>query len=144
MNVKRFLISALGLLAWLSPVAFATEAPPPKLTLISNVNVFDGKTDKLHERMHVLVKDNLIEAVSDEPLVIIQTDNVTMIDGGGRTLMPGLIDAHSHLAHTDVPLSVLLTADHNYITLVQGQAATKMLMRGFTAFRDVGTYGESQ
>ena len=44
--------------------------------------------------MHVLVKDNLIETISDEPMAIIQTDNVTIIDGGGRTLMPGLIDAH--------------------------------------------------
>ena len=64
-----------------------------KLTLISNVNVFDGKTEKLHENMYVLVKDNLIETVSNEPLAVVQTDNVTLIDGGGRTLMPGMIDA---------------------------------------------------
>lgn len=36
------------------------------------------------ENMHVLVKDNLIETVSDELLAVIQTDNVTMVDGGGR------------------------------------------------------------
>jgi len=39
---------------------------------------------KFLENMHVLVKGNLIETVSDEPLAVIQTDNVTMVDGGGR------------------------------------------------------------
>ncbi len=60
----------------------------PRITLISNVNVFDGKSDELQKNMHVLVKGNLIESISSEPLAVIQTDNVKVIDGGGRTLMP--------------------------------------------------------
>lgn len=70
--------------------------PKSKRTLISNVNIFDGVNDTLHQGMQALIKDNLIEIVSADPVAIIQSDNVAMIDGGGRTLMPGLIDSHVH------------------------------------------------
>jgi len=60
--------------------AIAQESEP-RIILISNVNVFDGKSDELQKNMHVLVKDNLIESISIEPLAVIQTDNVTVIDG---------------------------------------------------------------
>lgn len=91
------------LLTGLSQLALANEAPLPKLTLISNVNIFDGKTDRLHQGMQVLIKDNLIETTSDEPLAVLQTDNVTMLDVGGRTLIPGLIDAHWHTSYGQRP-----------------------------------------
>ena len=99
MNVRQLSIFAMCLLAAVSQVALASDAPPPKPTLISNVNIFDGKSDKLQQGMHLLIKDNLIETISDEPLAVIQTDNVTMIDVGGRTLIPGLIDAHWHTSY---------------------------------------------
>lgn len=60
----------------ITTVAMAQDsAQLPKLTLISNVNVFDSKTKKLSKGMHVLVKDNLIETVSAEPLAVVQTDD---------------------------------------------------------------------
>lgn len=89
---RTIVIVLLAVITSISGFAQAAEQPASKLTFISNVNVFDGKTEKLHENMYVLVKDNLIETVSNEPLAVIQTDNVTMIDGGGRTLMPGVIE----------------------------------------------------
>ena len=55
-------VTTLFLLALSTSLAMAQDAPP-KLVLISNVNVFDGVTDKLHPNMHVLVKDNLIATV---------------------------------------------------------------------------------
>ncbi len=51
----------------------AAEPAESQLTLISNVNVFDGENEKLLKNMHVLVKDNLIETISSEPLAVIQT-----------------------------------------------------------------------
>ena len=114
------------------------EPPAPKLTLISNVNVFDGKTDKLHEKMHVLVKGNLIETVSKEPLAIIQTDNVTVIDGAGRTLMPGLIDAHWHTMWNFSTISNTLGSSFGYLNIAAAKASGDTLMRGFTTVRDVG------
>ena len=61
-----------------SGFSLAAEPLESKLTLISNVNIFHGENEKLRKNMHVLVKGNLIETISDEPLAIIQTDNVTI------------------------------------------------------------------
>jgi len=132
--IAALLASVLGL----SSVSQAAEPAPARLTLISNVNIFDGKNEKLHENMHVLVKGNLIETVSNEPLAVIQTDNVTMIDGGGRTLMPGLIDAHWHVMFATMPLSAVMNADLGYQTVFACSEAKNTLLRGFTSVRDAG------
>ena len=62
-------------------------------TNLTNVNVFDGVNEALIENANVVVTDNLITAVSTEPLAIA---GGTVIDGGGRTLMPRLTDCHWH------------------------------------------------
>jgi len=117
----------------------AAEPAASKLTLISHVNIFDGENEKLLKDMHVLVKDNLIETVSDEPLAVIQTDNVTMIDGGGRTLMPGMIDAHWHTYYANIPVGqLLLNSDMSDVAIAGLLGAEKTLMRGFTTVRDIG------
>ena len=66
-----------------------------------------------------------------------------MIDGAGGTLMPGLIDAHTHLVMSTITIPELMTADPNYIMLRAGAAAGEELMRGFTSARDMGgpTFG---
>lgn len=64
MRSNIFVICLLAIITSISGLAQAGEQQS-KLTLISNVNVFDGKTEKLHENMYVLVKDNLIETVSN-------------------------------------------------------------------------------
>jgi imidazolonepropionase-like amidohydrolase len=61
-----------------------------------------------------------------------------VIDGGGRVLMPGLIDAHAHLWFETLPWQVGPAADWSYIDIVSGIAAQALLMRGFTAVRDAG------
>ena len=136
---KNALIFALAaFIMCISVFAQAAEESAPSLTLISNVNIFDGKTEKLHKNMHVLVKDNLIETVSNEPLAVIQTDNVTMIDGGGRTLIPGLIDAHWHTYYANIPVSTLATGDMAEVGIAGMYGAKETLMRGFTTVRDIG------
>ena len=104
MKLNAFVIGLLAVMICMPNFAQAAEQPPPNLTLISNVNIFDGKTEKLRKNMHVLVKDNLIETISSEPLAVIQTDNVTIIEGKGRTLMPGMIEGHGHVMFaSDLP-----------------------------------------
>ena len=133
-----FIVIASSFVA-VQPALAKEQQPVPTLVLISNVNIFDGKTEKLHENMHVLVKDNLIETVSNEPLAIIQTDNVTMIDGGGRTMMPGMIDVHWHTYLANMTLGQLLnSADMGDITIAGLLGNEQVLMRGFTTVRDIG------
>ena len=117
----------------------AEEAADSKLTLIREVSIFDGENEKLLKNMHVLVRGNLIEKISDEPLAVSDnSDNLTVIHGGGRMLMPGLIDAHWHSMYSSLPLATLLTSDIAYMSLVASKANEGALMRGFTTVRDIG------
>ena len=60
-----------------------------------------------------------------------------MIDGGGRTLMPGLIDAHAHPTFNTTPLAFAASADPNYLQIRSAVQAGGLLMDGFTSIRDV-------
>lgn len=73
--------------------AAADESGPAK-TLIRNVNVFDGISEELSMNKSVQIEGNFIKQVSAEP---ISPAGATVIDGGGRTLLPGFIEGHAHL-----------------------------------------------
>ncbi len=95
-----FLIASGALLAT-TPVNSAEEKPLPQV-LFTNVNIFDGNSDSLAEGMSVLVEGNLIKQVKKGD---IKTNRLTrVIDGGGRTLMPGLIESHVHLNRSSVAI----------------------------------------
>src|SRR5215470_12689218 len=63
-------------------------------TLFQKVRIFDGKSSDLSAPSNVLVRANRIERISTSPIAV--DSGTRVIDGGGRTLMPGLIDAHWH------------------------------------------------
>src|SRR5690606_17590903 len=107
-------------------------------TVFSNVRIFDGKRGELSPPSHVLVRGNKIEKISTEPIPADRRGDTVLIDGGGRTLMPGLIDAHVHTMMESIPLIKGLTADIGYTNLVAARAAEKQLLRGFTSVRDLG------
>jgi imidazolonepropionase-like amidohydrolase len=108
-------------------------------TLFLNVRVFDGRNDTLSPPSSVLVKGNTIERVSTSPIDASTIGNTTVIDGQGRVLMPGLIDAHWHAFMAATPQTVLMTADASYLQLLAGRQAKATLMRGFTTVRDMGS-----
>ena len=133
----RFGIAALLAAAMLPGLASAQQpAAAPAQTLFQNVRIFDGRGAVLSAPSNVLVKGNVIERISTAPIAA--EPGVTVVAGGGRTLMPGLIDAHVHMAMSTVPQLLLMTADMNYVMQRQGKSAGDMLMRGFTSGRDVG------
>jgi imidazolonepropionase-like amidohydrolase len=111
------------------------DAKQPNVTLFKNVKVFDGKSDKLSASTSVLVVGKKIEKIGDD---IAAPETATVIDAGGRTLMPGLIDVHWHaMLVRPTPVEVLMW-DAGYANLVAGAEATETLLRGFTTVRDVG------
>jgi imidazolonepropionase-like amidohydrolase len=122
---------ALGLTSVVAPASAQTSPPE---TLFRNVRVFDGPHLALTEPTNVLVCGNKI-AVIDRAA---SSPGATVIDGGGRTLMPGLIDAHTHIMFNSLSQAALLTVDVGFINIVAAKAATDMLMRGFTSIRDLG------
>jgi imidazolonepropionase-like amidohydrolase len=130
----------LGYVATLSKqvsnrVARPAPVPQPSMTLFKNVKVFDGKSDKLTANTSVLIVANKIEKISDD---IAAPEKATVIDAEGRTLMPGLIDAHWHAMLVRPTPAEALTWDLGYANLVAGAEATDTLLRGFTTVRDMG------
>jgi imidazolonepropionase-like amidohydrolase len=114
------------------------QAPSPASTVIQNVRIFDGTGSRLSGSSHVLVRGNRIERISATPIAADRRADTVLIDGGGRTLMPGLIDTHWHTMLVRPSHAALLTADIGHLTLVAGAEATATLMRGFTTIRDMG------
>lgn len=116
----------------------ATDETVAACVLFQNVRIFDGKSDELSAPSHVLVRGNKIEKISSEPIPTDRRADTVIIEGGGKTLMPGLIDAHVHTMMESIPLLTGLTSDISYVTLVAARAAEKQLLRGFTTVRDLG------
>jgi imidazolonepropionase-like amidohydrolase len=107
------------------------------VTLFRNVRVL-SKEGQLSSPSNVLVRGNVIERISISPIPTDRSANTKVIEGNGRTLMPGLIDAHTHIVMQSIPMSVAMIADIGYLNLVAGKAANDMLLRGFTTIRDLG------
>lgn len=133
---KRAFFSVLFALASLisSPMAHA-QAQKPSTTLFQDVRIFDGKSGSLSGSQNVLIEGNKIARISASA---INAPGATVINGKGRTLMPGLIDAHTHIMFSTVPQTALLTADIGFVNVAAVKAASDMLMRGFTTARDLG------
>jgi imidazolonepropionase-like amidohydrolase len=102
------------------------------------VRIFDGKAEKLTDPSNVMVRGNIIERVSSVSIQPPADANVTVIDGGGRTLMPGLIDAHWHAMMIRSTPAQGIAGDVGYNNIAAGAEATDTLLRGFTTVRDVG------
>lgn len=102
--------------------------------LINNVNIFDGTSDNLISDMSVLIEGNKIAKIAAS---ISASNDVTVIDGGGRTLTPGFIDAHTHL-QWNLGVAEQLYAPADYQAALTMVEAENTLMRGFTTVRDVG------
>jgi imidazolonepropionase-like amidohydrolase len=116
----------------------AHAAEPPAVTVFENVRIFDGKSEQLSANANVLVRGNTIEKISKDPIPVDADAPAKIIAGGGRTLMPGLIDAHWHAMLVRPTPAALLVDDFGYLNLVAGAEARDTLMRGFTTVRDVG------
>lgn len=104
-------------------------------TLFRNARIFDGHSGDCPERMQVLVEDGTIREVTSEP---IKAADAHVIDVGGRTLMPGLIDAHIHACASDVSVQKVDLAGDPYRTAHAARMLGYALDCGFTTVRDIG------
>lgn len=103
--------------------------------LFQNARLFDGKNAECAEGMSVLVADGRIQEISAKP---IQAPDAQAIDVAGRTLMPGLIDAHVHAYASDVSVQRIEAAGPAYRTAHGVRMLGHALDCGFTTVRDVG------
>jgi imidazolonepropionase-like amidohydrolase len=125
-----------------------TQSPAPKppdtVYLLKPAHIFDGESAQLHDGWVVLVRGEKIEAVGPASEIKAPAD-AKVIDLPGMTLMPGLIEAHSHvLLH---PYSETVWNDQvarEALSLRVARATNHLrstLMAGFTTIRDLGTEG---
>ncbi|MGF1691061.1 amidohydrolase family protein [Photobacterium kagoshimensis] len=99
---------------------------------IINANVFNGTDDQLERNTSLLIEDNLITKIGDiDPAI---ADEV--IDAQGKTVMPGLMDAHVHITMS-APFHELDKMTREEVAIRSAKVAEEMLMRGFTTVRDV-------
>jgi len=137
---RRIFTAALPLMAIGLASAAHSQGKPSEnyagATLFENVRIFDGNGVSLSAPSNVLIKGNIIERISTEPIAA--EPGVTVIAGNGRTLMPGLIDAHWHAMLIRPNPAQAIVGDVGYNNIAAGVEATDTLMRGFTTVRDVG------
>jgi imidazolonepropionase-like amidohydrolase len=103
--------------------------------LFKNFQMLDPEHDELRGGYELLVEGERIKDVSMKP---IKAPDAALIDCGGRTLMPGLIDSHVHVVLSEVSIPRL---ENVPLTLMTARAAVLMrgmLDRGFTSVRDTG------
>lgn len=130
-KLLRYIIS--GVLAVSSTGLLAQD--DQEVTLFTNVNVFDGVNEKLIQNANVVVTGNLITQVSKEPLAVA---GGKVIDGGGRTMIPGMIDVHWHVTYCCAAQSTVISGDMSEIAIRASLGAEETLLRGFTTVRDAG------
>ena len=140
----------LGVLLTIAPVSGVTSgqdvvpgdanenAPGSSETsvLFRNVRIFNGTDPVLQGASDVLVRGNRIVQIGPADTSV--EPGVTIIDGAGRTLMPGLIDMHWHTMAVRPTIAVAMTSTSGYLNLLAGAEASDTLQRGFTTVRDVG------
>jgi imidazolonepropionase-like amidohydrolase len=135
--LSKLVVLSLFIFGWLAYAAPAQDSHPSAV-LFEDVRVFDGKSAALSGPTNVLVRGNKIEKISTAPPSPDLTSNTRIINGGGRTLMPGLIDAHWHAMLIRPTPAQGIDGDVGYNNIVAGAEATDTLLRGFTTVRDVG------
>ena len=103
--------------------------------LFKNARVFDGTNADCAEGQWIRVADGRIQEISAHPLL---APTARVIDVGGRTLMPGLIDAHVHAFASDVAVQKIDAMGEAYRAAHAVRMLTHALHCGFTTVRDVG------
>jgi imidazolonepropionase-like amidohydrolase len=116
--------------------SFAQETPAREI-LLRDVRILDVVGGRLGPSTSVLIQGNRITAIGPSANA---APGTTTIDGHGQTLMPGLIDAHVHLTFGSMLLKDLYdpATTPEKAGAAAAASAGQMLLRGFTAVRDVG------
>jgi imidazolonepropionase-like amidohydrolase len=137
---SRDALCVMSFLACATAPTARAQTPSPTAVIFENVRIFDGTSDRLSAPSNVLVVGSVIRTISTAPLAAPAGSSVTRIAGGGRTLMPGLIDNHVHIFMSASSQAEMLDPKATF-ELLEAKAAEEaklMLLRGFTAARDMG------
>jgi len=140
MQPLKSLLSSILILCSANVPAQVQQVTQPASVIFENVRIFNGTSDQLSAPSNVLIMGNVITAISTTAIAAASETSVTRIQGNGRTLMPGLIDNHVHIFMSANSQAEMLNPKASFESLEQKaiEEAKLMLLRGFTAARDVG------
>lgn len=139
-------VCLLVLIGFIAQAGFAQSSPSntdqsqeTSGVLFENVRIFDGTSPQLSAAANVLVVGNKIQQISTDAIAPPSESSVTRINGNGKVLMPGLIDAHTHLYWENTPINVALSPNTSPEDLNRAaeMTAKNYLLRGFTTARDM-------
>jgi imidazolonepropionase-like amidohydrolase len=136
----RLLLGGLFILGFGAVQVADAQDRPSSGVLFESVRIFDGTSERLSAPSNLLVVGNTIQKISTAHIAVPHGVKVTRINGRGRALMPGLIDNHVHITLSAWSQHEALQPDMTpeRLEVRAAQEAEKMLMRGFTAVRDLG------
>lgn len=145
------LLLAFAMSLFLPFSANAQEQTGPSHTFIYNVDVFDGMNQEVKRNVGVLIENNIIETVMEgkfdttnirqkviDFMTREESENLIVIDGGGRFLMPGLIDCHVHMSLYRPIMDMRINMSGWEVAALSAARAENWLMTGFTTLRDIG------
>jgi imidazolonepropionase-like amidohydrolase len=104
-------------------------------TVFRNATLFDSATAELNPHATIVVEGDKIDTVSFRE---INVSDAQVFDLGGRIVLPGLIDAHVHVAATVPDFFKLTLMPQSLITAQSKDLLERMLSRGYTTVRDAG------
>ena len=107
------------------------------VTVLENCSILTPGQAALNEDSHVVIEDNRIREVGSSGRVD-GFANAHRIDVAGRTVMPGLIDAHVHVTVASLDIGQVGREPASLTALRARGLMHEMLMRGFTTVRDAG------
>jgi imidazolonepropionase-like amidohydrolase len=145
--IKQALLSFLLLFLFPSSLPFGqTPKPAPQVIVIRAGRLFDSEKGVFLPARTIVVKDNLIEAVGENLPV---PAGARVIDLSRYTVLPGLIDAHTHLLYLEDPSAGLATEGIKALTIegttlraLRGAARGRTFLNaGITTVRDLGNSG---
>ncbi|MHA3978910.1 metal-dependent hydrolase family protein [Halovulum sp. GXIMD14794] len=108
---------------------------PGRPLLLRNLRYYDGLGSDMTDGQDILVDGGRIAALVQAGQGPEEAD---IVDCGGRTVIPGLIDCHWHATLVGVSQVAAMTQDIGWLHLMAGREAGNTLMRGFTTIRDTG------
>lgn len=103
--------------------------------LFRNFGLLEPDAGELQNGFELLVEDDKVKEVSGKPIKAAKAD---VVDCGGRTMMPGLIDSHVHVILSEVNIGFLESVPLTLMTARAARLMLAMLNRGFTTVRDTG------